>query len=99
MVLDSDEEREDKRSINVQGPNTMYPECSIKASNKNNNTTRNNNSGRVIRHAPLQLNIYVLGNYHNLNDSTIQTPRNANQQENTKLSPTKSEANPVQIHV
>ena len=55
--------------------------------NKNNNTSDNIYIGRGIRHAPLQLDINVLGSCSDLNDS-IQTPRNAHQQENIKSSPT-----------
>ena len=66
----------------------MHCKHSINTSNKNSYTTRNINSGRAIRDVPLQLNINVPGNFDNLNVSTIQTPRNPNQQENIESPPT-----------
>ena len=60
----------------------MYRKRSINASNENSNTIRNIHSGREIRDVLLQLSINVQGNFVDLNDSTIQTPRNSDQQEN-----------------
>ena len=49
VVLDSDEENEVERSIDVQGPNNIQRECSVEASNVNKEETTDFNSGRAIR--------------------------------------------------
>ena len=91
MVLDSDEESEGERSINIQGPINIYREHSINASNRINKETRNINSGRAIRDDPLRLNLNIPENFDNLNDKIIYTPRNTNQMENVKTLPTSSD--------
>ena len=73
MVLDSDEENEDERLINVQGPNAQQ-ERMVEVSNANNEEKGNFNSGRGIKDSPLQLNINVPENFDPFQDLSINTP-------------------------
>ena len=74
VVLDSNEENEVERSINVQGPNNIQSERLVEASNVNNEETTDFNSGRAIRDDPYQLNINIPENFDNLNDLLYSEP-------------------------
>ena len=81
MVLDSDEENEDERLINVNRPN-MQRERIVEVLNVNNEENGNFNSGRGIRDSPLRLNINIPENFDEFQDLSINTPSYADQMEN-----------------
>ena len=76
-----------KKTINVQGPNTIHHKCSINDLNENSNTNENINIRRAIRPVPTELDINIPEYNIKLNYSTTDVSRPTNQQENTKPSP------------
>ena len=90
VVLDSDEENEAKRLINVQGPNAQR-EHTVEVLNVNNKENGNFNSGRGIRDSPLRLNINILENIDDFQDLSINTPNYDDQMESVGSSPMNSD--------
>ena len=89
MVLDSDEENEDERLINVQRPNAQQ-ERTVEVSNANNEETKDLNSGRGIRDGPLWLNVNIPENFDKFQDFSVNTPSYADQMENIGSPPMNS---------
>ena len=69
--MDSNEENEVERSIDVQGPNNIQCKRLIEALNVNNKETADFNAGREIRDGSLRLNINIPENFDDLNNNTI----------------------------
>ena len=80
IVLDSDEENEDERLINVNRLNVQR-ERIIEVSNVNKEENGNVNSGRGIRNSPLRLNINIPKNINDFQDLSINTPNYDDQME------------------
>ena len=78
--MDSDEENEAKRLINVQGPNVQR-ELAVKALNAKNEETKDFSSGRGIRDDPLRLNINIPENFDEFYDNTVSIPSYTDQME------------------
>ena len=89
VVLDSDEENEDERLINIQGPNAQR-ERTVEVSNVNNEENGNFNSGRGNRDSPLRLNINVPENFDEFQDLSINSPNYADQMESVGSPPMNS---------
>ena len=89
IVLDSDEENEDERLINVDRPNIQEDRV-VEVLNGNNEENGNSNSGRGIRDSPLRLNINIPGNIDDFQNLSINTPNYSDWMESIESPPMNS---------
>ena len=81
VVLDSDEENEDERQINVHRPE----DCTFNI-NTNTEERENFNLGREIRDSPLRINLNIPE--YDFQDSPTNIPNHDDQMENNESPPT-----------
>ena len=76
VVLDSDKEDDNKRLLNVQGPSNVYNNVLINERNTKARDASTINLGREIRD---DLDRFDSTLTNNIENTSLQTPRNANQ--------------------